>query len=418
MGMFYAYGGALIDEDEIQAKTEAGHFARFSQRRSVDPGNAVIDFSTGRMTANDVRGAMVSPAAATTPFEPIGLCRPLTIEIRHVYTGRYPRTHLFNRSSDMIVTSAIKSSPVLHEAATAMNFLRREVRPHSGFSTPHADEMGTPVVFYSPSLTQRNSHLTIQFGFDEFPADDFDQVANALSAASGIPLFASAALHLQGASLITRLLGRLGEKFFDERPVFKSTQSITFSRPGSTIPVANFALMMQDDEAERRILKTHVIRDGRLVHADTDQPYDGDIPYVVISLDGRRNDELNHFVSTSAASLMLDGVMADPNRRPSHVSELEEAVRIYHDYRLRRRADHLLRQLAEETPGTSEHDRIASEHAALLANITTPVLQPSPRMPATNAPAVALSSGDADTKSDHDHDSELTHRTQPRRRVA
>ena len=53
MGMFYAYGGALIDEDEIQAKTEAGHFARFSQRRSDDAGNAVIDFSTGRMTAND-----------------------------------------------------------------------------------------------------------------------------------------------------------------------------------------------------------------------------------------------------------------------------------------------------------------------------------------------------------------------------
>jgi hypothetical protein len=416
--MFYAYGGALIDEDEIQAKTEAGHFARFSQRRSDDAGNAVIDFSTGRMTANDVRGAMVSPAAATTPFEPIGLCRPLTIEIRHVYTGRYPRTHLLNRSSDMIVTSAIKSSPVLQEAATAMNFLRRDVRPNSGFSTPHADEMGTPVVFYSPSLTQRNSRLTIQFGFDEFPVDDFDQVADALSTASGIPLFASAALHLQNASLITRLLGRLGERFFDGRPEFKSTQSITFSRPGSTIPVANFALMMQDDEAERRILKTHVIRNGILVHSDTDQPYDGEIPYVVISLDGRRNDELNHFVSTSAASLMLDGVMADPNRQPSHISELEDAVRIYHDYRLRRRADHLLRELAEETPGTSEYDRIASEHAALLANITTPVLQPTPRAPASPSHTAELSIGNEDTPNDRDLDSELIHRTQPRRRVA
>ncbi|MGI9474045.1 MAG: hypothetical protein ACR2NZ_21070 [Rubripirellula sp.] len=404
MGMFYAYGGALIDEDEIQAKTEAGHFARFGQRRSVDPNNAVIDFSTGRMTADDVRGAMVSPVATTTPFEPIGLCRPLTIEIRHVYTGRFPRTNLFNRSSDMVLTSAIKSSPVLHEAATAMNFLRRDVGPRTGFSTPHADELGTPVVFYSPSLTQRNSSLTIKFGFDEFPAEDFDQVANALSAASGIPLFATAALHLQGASIVTRLLGRLGEKFFDERPAFRSTQSITFSRPGSSIPVANFALMMQDDEAERRILKTHVIREGQLVHAETDQPYDGDVPYVVISLDGRRNDELKQFVATSAASLMLDGLMADGNQRPKRAAELEEAVHVYHDYRLRRRADQLLQQLADETPGTADHDRIASVHAALLANITTPALQPTRPLP-------SASLADSPELSDQD----AFNRTQPRR---
>ena len=383
MGMFYAYGGALIDEDEIQAKTESGHFANFTKQRSSDPGNAVIDFSTGRMTAENVRGTMVSPfpIATTIPFEPIGLCRPLTIEIRHVYTGRFPRTHFFQRSADMLVTSAIKSSPVVNEAATALNFLRRNVEPHSGFSTPHADELGTPVVFYSPSLTQRTSNVTVKFDFNEFPSDEFDQVADALTMAAGMPLFASAALHMYGVSILTRLVGRLGEKLFDEPPTFKSSQLITFSRPGSTIPVANYALMMQDDDEERRILKTHVIRDGRLVHADTDQPYQGDVPYVVISLDGRRNDDLRDFVATSAASVMLEGVLKGPKQSLQQVTELEEAVRIYHDYRLRRRADQLLQELAEEAPETNEYDRIASEHAALLANITTPVLRPHPSIP-------------------------------------
>ncbi len=181
MGMFYAYGGALIDENEIMAKTESGEFASFARSSQKAPGEAAIDFSTGRLTAADLRGSMVSPFATRTPFEPIGMGRPLTIEIRHIYTGRYPKQNLFHRSSDMVVTSAIKSSPIFSEASTAINFVRNKVVPRSGFSTPHADEFGTPVVFYTSALSQRNSSLTINFGFDDFPGDEFERLARILS---------------------------------------------------------------------------------------------------------------------------------------------------------------------------------------------------------------------------------------------
>lgn len=383
MGMFYAYGGALIDEDEIQAKTEAGHFAHFARESRKNPDSATIEFSTGRMLAGQVPGGSAAGPQRTT-FEPIGVGRPLTIEIRHIYTGRFPKTNLFNRNADMIVTSAIKSSPVLAEAATAVNFLRKQVTPRTGFSTPHADELGTPVVFYSPSLTQKNSNLTIKFAFDDFPGDELDAISQALSTAAGLPLFAAAGLQIHSVAAIARWLGRLGESVFDSHAAFRSTQSLTFCRPGSTIPVANFALMMQDDEDERRILKNHEIRDGILVNPSSGSPYDGDVPYVVISLDGRRNDELKDFAAKSTAAMMLGEVYADANRNSSKLEDLEQAVGLYHDYRIRRRADRIATQLADEPAGTAEFERLAREHSALIANIASPLLKP--RVPARVQP--------------------------------
>ncbi|TWU58804.1 hypothetical protein Poly51_15840 [Rubripirellula tenax] len=374
MGMFYAYGGALIDENEILAKTESGEFASFARSAMKAPADAAMDFSTGRLTAAEIRGSMVSPVATRTPFEPIGIGKPLTIEIRHVYTGRYPKKNLFHRSADMVVTSAIKSSPVVNEASTAINFLRKDVQARSGFSTPHADEFGTPVVFYTSALTMRNSSLTIKFGFDEFPGAEFEQFSQVLSTAAGLPLFAPASLHLHGASAMTQLIGRLGESLFDRRTAFRATEAITFARPGSTIPVANFALMMQDDEDERRVLQTHVISAGKLVHGETGRAYDGDIPYVVISLDGRRNDELNRFMSHSAVASMLDGIGGGS---AAEMDELREAIEIYHDYRLRRRADRIAQKMADQTPGSADFKRSSIEHDALLANIHTEALRPT-----------------------------------------
>lgn len=387
MGMFYAYGDALIDEDEILAKAESGDFAEFAKQASRSSGDASMDFSTGRLSARDISGGMVWPSTTQTPFEPIGIGRPLTIEIRHVYTGRFPKRNLLRRSADMVITSAIKSSPVLAEATTAINLVRRDVRSHTGFSTPHADEFGTPVVFYSPALAQKNTTLTLKFGFDEFPGEQWDRFADLLAGAAGMPLFSPASLHLHGASAIATLVGKLGESLFDRRAAFRSTESITFARPGATIPVANFALMMQDDESERRILKTHVIRGGKLVHSETDRPYSGDVPYVVISLDGRRNDELNGFMAKSAAALMLSDLTSEAAFGSTHLDQLHEAVEIYHDYRLRRRADalgeDLAADLADQPGGSARIDQLRAQRDALIANIQNEALRPSSSSPST-----------------------------------
>lgn len=389
MGIFYAYGGALIDEDEIQSKTENGQFAEFADQAERSPGSAAIDFSTGRMRGDEFRSGMAWPVAARLPFEPIGIGKPLTIEIRHVYSGRFPKKNLFRRSADMVVTSAIKSSPVISEATTAINFLRRDVKARTGFSTPHADEFGTPVVFYSPALAQRNTTLTIKFGFDEFPGDQWDRFAEVLAGAAGMPLFSPASLHLHGASAVASLVSRLGETLFDRHAAFRATESITFARPGSSIPVANFALMMPDEEAERQILKTHIIRGGKLVHAQTDLPYDGDAPYVVISLDGRRNDELNHFMSKSAASLMLSDLSGVAGSESTHLEELQEAAEIYHDFRLRRRVDRIAREIAAEDPGSESATRLRLEREALIANIQTAALRPQTAGDRSSVPIAA-----------------------------
>ncbi len=179
------------------------------------------------------------------------------------------------------------------------------------------------------------------------------------------------------------MVGRLGESLFDRQAAFRATESITFARPGSTIPVANFALLMQDDEDERRVLSTHVISGGKLVHAETGRAYDGDIPYVVISLDGRRNDELKSFMSQSAVSMMLGDLTAGVAANSAQMDNLREAAAVYHDFRLRKRADRIAEKITDGLPNSPENKRLAIEHDALIANINEVALRPNAKVTPT-----------------------------------
>ena len=109
--------------------------------------------------------ALASPSG--TAFTPIGPGKPLTVEIAHVYTGKYPAT-IFG-SSPMLVTSAVKNMDVTGASSEAVNFLINKVGKRSDFVAPPSDKAGYGSGLLCPrrNCGQYDSH--VQSCFRKFP---------------------------------------------------------------------------------------------------------------------------------------------------------------------------------------------------------------------------------------------------------
>jgi hypothetical protein len=70
-------------------------------------------------------------------FTPIGPYQPLTVEIAHVYTGKYPSS-IFG-SSPMLVSSALKNIDATGASSEAVNYLINKVVKRSDFFAPPGD---------------------------------------------------------------------------------------------------------------------------------------------------------------------------------------------------------------------------------------------------------------------------------------
>jgi len=213
--IYHAIGDALVSREEIFEKATTGQLASFAKEVATNPSKAVLDFAHGRATGENRLTEVISFSGEVVPFEAIGLNKPLTIMVRHVYTGKHPKGYLFDKSKDMLLTSAMKGLVTYAAAPRAVNFLRRDVVAGTDMQTIAATEQGTPLIFYSPALTESSSILTLEIIFDEFPQAAFDALSSALGSAAGIPLFASANFYLSAAGMVMKLLGQASESLFD-----------------------------------------------------------------------------------------------------------------------------------------------------------------------------------------------------------
>jgi len=314
----------------------------------------------------------IAAAPPTIEFVPVGPGTPLTVMIRNVYTGRYPKG-AFGGAKDMLVISAMKGIEVYNASPRAVNFIKKDVRKNASIALPAATEEGTPLVFYSPSLTQTDSVLTIEVVFDEFPKEAFDKAAGLFQSLGGIPAFAPASGVLFAAGILTRLIGRLGEAVTDGQPVLRATEGITFTLPGTLPPVADFRLLT-DEELDRSVLSGYELRGNKLVKAGTDEDYRGDVPYLVISLDGRKNDAFASFVPTAATAAILERFYRSQGAGVTVMEGLVDAVRLYNDVQFRRKAEGLRKAIDAMPEGPDKQKRI-EEFNALVRNILSEELK-------------------------------------------
>lgn len=371
MAIYSTIDDVLVSQDELNRRASAGQLRRLQTHR-----DATVELRHG--VARNRAGGARRRATAASPIipVPIGLGRPLTVQIRHVYTG--DQAHGFWGDKDLLVTSAMKSVAAYDGAPRAVNFLVHKAKQNRNFRAVDATEKGTPLVCYTPALAHSSSVLTVEVVFDGFPDEMFAAVGQAFSAAAGLPVFAPASGYLAAAGIVTKLLGGVGKALINGTPALKRTEEVTFVTPGSMAAEAGFRLLLADDAPATLLDHYTLSAEGALVKkSDGRTLYDGPETYAVISLDGRENDDFKGFTPAAASAALLDKFynINDGSSRP--IALLQQALSLYNDMVFRDKATAASRKLSRIADKQSqEYKDLQALVEAYIANISAAELKP------------------------------------------
>jgi hypothetical protein len=367
--IYYAYGTALLKEDEL---VESGALDRIRE--------AVAPARRGRATRriDMLNGSLSVAAGDRVPFEPVAIGRPLTLQITEVYTGRHPSKNLFGGAKDMLLTSAVKSIATYEAKPRAVNFMTTKVRPGRRLQRPRATEEGTPIMFYSPALIEGSLTLDIDLVFDSFPKEAFAAVGSAFTAAGGLPVFMSASPYLIAAGQVIRLLGSIGEKLFDGKPSLSTSSSIDVQWPGQPPIPAGFRLISPEDvdRLDPKFRTTYAVNpDGSLVDGNGKR-YGGDVPYVIIQVDGTEHEDLKGFTPHAVSAAVLARFFGLGEGQTTSTDIIMDALRLYNDVHYRAEIERLDKRAAALPADSPERKALEAKRAALLKNMVTEVLKP------------------------------------------
>ncbi|MFK3640989.1 hypothetical protein [Pseudomonas protegens] len=316
----------------------------------------------------------LAQAGGITPFVPVGVGKPLTIKIRHVYTGSYPKRRAFGGSKDVAVVSGVKDYSVFAATTRALNFIQRGHTAHTAIRTPSAFTEGTSIIAYFPSLTAESLTLSLELAVDDFPQEFVDKVGTAFRSLGGIPLLLPHAGYLLAAGEIIRLAGSLGNGLFDGKPEFEFTVPLNFDSPGDLVVNADFRLLANSETLR---LEYEYDNERGMVHRQTQKVYDGDDPYVVISLDGRVRPDLAEFAPTAASASVLKGFFNMGEDVSIRIDTLVEGIRLLSDMRFRNKALEITKALEHLPADSPDRARLQQQYDAFVKNIANDLFKPA-----------------------------------------
>ena len=374
--IYYAVGDALISNEEMFEPVIFDKLTDFHSNILENNNPDSFSLSNGNVTLDNFLTEF-DPEGTGIPvgFKPIGLGRPLTIMIREVYTGKYPKGWI-GKKKDMLITSAIKSISTFEAKPQALNFLSDNVRTGSRIERPSAKDKGTPLIFYSPALLERSLTMDLSITFDNFSKDTFDDIGNFFTATAGIPIFVAHSAYLIGAGMLSKLVGSIGEAIFDGSPIFQSSEAIDIFLPGKPPMPPGFALVTSDnvDRIDPTFRdKYQVNKRGKVVDGKGNE-YKGDIPYIVISLDGTKSEEFNSFTPTAASAAILSRFFGVKDKQGQSMDILLNALKLYNDFSNRKEIDKIDKRL--ENVSGEEKATLEKKREALLKNIFEELLKP------------------------------------------
>lgn len=309
-----------------------------------------------------------------TPFVPIGIGKPLTIQIRHVYTGIYPKRRAFGGSKDVAVVSGVKDYSVFAATTRALNFIQRKHTAQTSIKTPSAFVNGTTIVAYFPSLTADSLTLSFELAVDDFPQEFVDKVGVAFQSLGGIPLLLPHAGYLLAAGEIIRLAGSLGNALFDGKPEFEITEALNFNSPGTIVVNADFRLITHSRTLH---LDYEYDNERGMIHKQTRKIYEGEDPYVVISLDGSERPTLAEFAPTAASASVLKNFFNIGEGVSTPIDTIVDAIRLLSDMGFRNKALEINKALKRLPTDNPERAKLQLQYDALVKNIANDLFKPA-----------------------------------------
>lgn len=370
-------GTTLVDPEEISTR------ARENDKELMDFGKALnqalstegkkgavpkasLQLSSGTVTLSEFLNNFTLDGQV--PLQPVGIGKPATIMLRHIYTGRFGK-------KDMLLTSAIRDPFTTFNLATrAINLMPKRVGRKEHITGPKATENGTELVYYINALTAQSLTLTFDMAFDDFPDELVDQIGSAITTAGGIPVFGPYSGIILGVGTAVKLISKLANALVDARPEFSVTEKLEFQVPLSPIPTSGYKVLSTPSLNTNDF--SFDLKQG-LIHKDTQKPYNGDEPYIVYLLDGTQNDSFKNFTPTAASAAMLSRFLSQKEGSQVAIETITDSFKLFSDLRYRREADRLQDEIAKHPAGSEERKKLEERRAAAIANILEKLLKPS-----------------------------------------
>lgn len=309
------------------------------------------------------------------PFTPVGIGKPLTIEVQKIYRGSHGAGGFGSGKRDLLCVSATRSTSSFNKAPRAINLLDENFDPAKRSHRIHASKDGTTLLYHTPSVTEPSQVITFEMTIDRFPKEGIKQLADAISSASQLPVFASASLFMMTGSSVIKLLGSIAERIFDGSPFFVGSHDIRFGVPPYSNNTAGQYVLVNDDD-EDAFMGYQIHQNGTLVQAASGEPYEGDKPYVSITLDGAPRTDLKDFQAAEASAELLGRFYGTGSDAGTPSDDLLAAVKLLNDSKLRQKADQLRREIDSlNDPADPQTEKLQQLLDATLKRITDPAFK-------------------------------------------
>lgn len=363
MAIFNVVGETLMAPDEFLNKTLSGE---------------ITNIATVQKTILNLHGSVNEAVPISDDFDkdrnftPIGIGKPLGIEIACIYGGKYDR--FFWGAKDAVVVSGVKNAQTFQATPRAINLQAKNVEQNA-YLDFSAVKDGTPTVFYTPAMDTDSMQVSLEIMFDNFGEELFGSISSLLSASAGIPVFMPAAGYLLGASQIVKIASKLGEAIFSGEPNLSGTISIQLKSPlmPPTEP-SEYVIYNDRDSNEFLNLKVALIkRPGatpllRLVDHDG-KVYKGPAPYIIVLLDGAERQGLSNFSQTIASASLLKKFYGSEDKSGQITTVLQDAMQLYNDSTYRTKAEKIKKQLGALKEDSEEFKSLKALYDAYLKNI-------------------------------------------------
>jgi hypothetical protein len=382
MPLYYNVGGTFVSEEElVEKRDQVEKFQNKSLKNiTFSTGDASHDTAPPEQFKKPVTTKTASVAAAAAAnleeFQPIGPNKPLTIWIASAYVGSLAPKGIFGGGRGSMVSTAVKSWQTFDRQPRALNMIKKSVRKKDHLSVL-AVEDGTPIVFYSKAVLDRQLTLAAEMAFDDVDENFFKSIGSVFSAAAGLPIFAAAAPYLLAAQTLVNLGGTIGNRIFDNRAEFQAGTEIYFEQAGKPSSKAGYALLTRSLMDAKTLTDYTVSPDGKLVRKDdANAAYEGDTAYMILALDGREDSDLDEFKATAASAALMQQFYNVREGGETDADILITALKFYNDFHFRQEADKLKKEIDSLPAGSDKRKKLEERYEAIKKNIQSDQFRP------------------------------------------
>jgi len=368
MAVGYFFGKTMVQPDEIIEKQAMGVFSKF-EKTVKSKGSGKIEFKNGVFETIKKNKRSISDSPERTP---VGIGKPLSIELLCVYTGNAPNKFL-GRKKDLIVVSGIKDVRTHGQYTKAINMIAAKEKDYTRIYPSGA--VGVPLVYYTPALDIGTVFCNIEMVADTFNEKAFDKIGDAFNMAASVPIFLTSNPYLLAGSAITKIGKKLGNKFLESKAFLDGAFELRFDTPGVPISISDYLIVYNDgqhgefQEFSPGMLGKGVNKKLALIHDETGKEYDGEEPYILLNIDGRNRDHEFKDFTPKAISAAFSEKFYGKGASSNSTEILEEAIMLLNDKTYYNKAKEAIKLLKKLVPNSKEYKNTKTLIEAYKANI-------------------------------------------------